>query len=388
MKKEFTPRKMTTVFPQELITEILSLLQVKTLVRFQCVSKPWFALINDPNFVKMHLRRSIETNRERTLIAEKTRTGNPPHSYYLVKFSDEDRCSEAVKIFRPFYHPTKAVTRIVGCCDGLVCIHSYPVDWNASITNSNLNETVIWNPLIRKYRKLPFKPIENSDYKLELAFGYDPVNDDYKVLRIVKLRPSSPTQVPRVAEVGHHVYSLRGHCWRRVEDEWPDTDSYGCIISGPASSNGAVHWVVSGMEILPPSTIVAFDLSTEKFRVHALPTKSFGTFQFNICLEVLRGWLCVCEDNFGRFSDVWVMKEYGSWTRLYTLWQTPFYCKPLVLSNDSKEVLMKEYDGKLFWYDIKKKTRSIVKIQEELDNFRKFTLVAGSLLLLDGEHDH
>lgn len=48
----------------------------------------------------------------------------------------------------------------------------------------------IWNPLIRKYTKLPREPVEKpSGFEHStrtFAFGHDPQNDDYKVLRVVE----------------------------------------------------------------------------------------------------------------------------------------------------------------------------------------------------------
>ncbi|GLT69097.1 hypothetical protein SLA2020_412760 [Shorea laevis] len=234
---------MTTV-PQEIITAILYLLPVKPLIRFQCLSKPWCALINDPYFIKLHLHRSIETDRESTLILE----GIPGYYYYLVNFSNEDRnFGEAVKIKEALHRP-KECTGIIDSCNGLVCIRNW------------LNEIAIWNPLIRKYRKLPV-PTEDS-VKYNLAFGYDRVNDDYKVLRIPKFC--------RLIE----VYSLRVHSWRRVEEEWPYSYRESSIYSRSAFLNGAFHWVVSLTNTsYRTKTIVAFDLSTEKFRVYAFPHK-------------------------------------------------------------------------------------------------------------------
>jgi hypothetical protein len=45
-------------FPIELIAEILSLLSVKDIVRFKCVSKSWNNLTSDSNFVDTHLKLS------------------------------------------------------------------------------------------------------------------------------------------------------------------------------------------------------------------------------------------------------------------------------------------------------------------------------------------
>ncbi|XP_059436439.1 F-box protein CPR1-like [Corylus avellana] len=363
---------MTNILPQELITEILSLLLVKPLLRFQCVSKAWFVVINDPDFIKMHLNRSIETNRERALIAD----------------ANNQRFSEPVQIYRPFNHPTNTFIKIVGHCNGLVCLHICPFCCsNIEERNIYPNEIVIWNPLIRKYKKLPFKPIEiPDDYVFKVAFGYDQINDDYKVVRILKPQP----HLARVAEVGHLVYSLRGNSWRRVEDKWPRKDLY-LHMHCSASLNGALHWVADRSGLT--SAIIAFDLSTEKFRVHALPIKSKScAFEYNTHLVVLGGCLCVWEANCEQFFDVWVMKEYGvaasNWTRLYRLphspQQTPSYSKPLALSNNGEEVLMHEFSGKLYCYNTKKKRSRIVEIQKRIEKCELNLLVVGSLLLLDG----
>ncbi|XP_059436434.1 F-box protein CPR1-like [Corylus avellana] len=379
---------MTNILPQELITEILSLLLVKPLMRFQCVSKAWFVTINDPDFIKMHLNRSIETNRERALIAD-ANNGILPHSYYLVNFSDNKRFSEPMEICPPFNHPTTRFIKIVGHCNGLICLHICPFCCsNIEERNKYPNEIVIWNPLIRKYKKLPFKPIENpDDYELKLAFGYDQINDDYKVVRILKPLLAS------VSEVCHHVYSLRGNSWRKVEDKWPRKDLY-LNMNLSASLNGALHWVAGRRRGLT-SAIIAFDLSTEKFRVHALPIE-INFLEYNTHLVVLGGCLCVWEANCQQFFDVWVMKEYGvaasNWTLLYRLpqgsQQTPSYAMPVALSNNGKEVLMHEYSGKLYWYNIKKKRSRIVEIQKSIEKCDLNIVVVGSLLLLDGELDH
>ena len=44
--------------PDELITEVLSFLPVRSLMRLKCVCKSWKTLISDSTFVKLHLKRS------------------------------------------------------------------------------------------------------------------------------------------------------------------------------------------------------------------------------------------------------------------------------------------------------------------------------------------
>ncbi|CAI9784455.1 unnamed protein product [Fraxinus pennsylvanica] len=50
---------MTHLFlPEEITIEILSRLPVKSLLRFKCVCKTWFSIIQDPKFIDMHMYRA------------------------------------------------------------------------------------------------------------------------------------------------------------------------------------------------------------------------------------------------------------------------------------------------------------------------------------------
>ena len=358
---------MTTHLPQELITQILSILPIKPLVRFQCVSKSWFALIiNDSYFINLHLSRS----KERILIL----ASPEPLDYLIVNLSNEDRFGEAVKIKHPLQHSQSI--DIVDTCNGLVCFINY-----------NADETVliIWNPLIRKYRKLPFKPREELSHT-SFGFGYDRVNDDYKVLGLVQFyrRDGSGRR-----KYSLEVYSLREHCWRMVKEEWPIVELsnfFGFCGSRAIFSNGAFHWLVS-LEAELKVVHVAFDLSTEKFRVHEFPVHSSIN---SMCVELvdLGGLLCFAVD-FSDLCEVWVMKEYGivsSWTLLYTIERAFPNHPPLVFSRDGKEVFIGDIDGDLefYWYNIKKKTRRIVEFENLLNGSLPFICV-GSLLLLDAD---
>ncbi|XP_059433331.1 F-box protein CPR1-like isoform X2 [Corylus avellana] len=395
------PPSMSTL-PPDFIAEILTELPVKSLVRFMCVSKSFNALINDPYFIKKHLKRSIETNRERTLIVEdckRLHNADPlflkfedkkrrPPDYYSVRFHEDGRFDRAVQIFQPLRHE-RAKGSVVYSCNGLVCLYNLE------------SEITIWNPLIRKYKNLPFEPIDvpsgfekDGSYSVrnspatwsQLAFGHDPVSDDYKVVKVSELCKG------RLRSFEVKVYSLRANSWRRVKDKWPIKSSV--IGSKPAFLNGALHWLAKMRRSL--EMLVALDLATEKFQKYRTPFKYvFGVSEPD--LVVLGGYLCVfmTESLKPHNITVWVMRKYGvesSWTLLYTIVcgpcgavPRPFrYCKPLAFAKNGKKILMQQDFDKLFWYDIKEDTCSKFEIVGMPDMFRTATCV-GSLVLLDGD---
>ena len=171
-----------------LITEILSGLSVKSLIHILCVSKRWYDLIHDPYFINIHLKNSIDSNRDRTIIVTeiarsycypKTAGSYWYQNHLSFPYHHNNCFGKAVEIYPPLVRPRK-MTNIVGYCNGLVCIHD--------------SETIaIWNPLINKYNKLLREPIiqkpssfGNGNYCSMFAFGHDPHRDDYKVVRIVE----------------------------------------------------------------------------------------------------------------------------------------------------------------------------------------------------------
>ncbi|XP_059446653.1 F-box protein CPR1-like [Corylus avellana] len=363
-----------SILPPDLITEILLRLPVKSLIRFQCVSKPWQAQINGRAFIRIHLDFSIVGNIERHLIFME-RGRQLPRNFSGVRFNDDDRFEEAlVNIHQPLLDAGQ-YTYIVNYCNGLVCFHNYE------------GEIVIWNPLIRRYKKLPFEPVGFTDYDLSsspsLAFGHDPVNDDYKVMRVHEFY----RKIDAKSAIEVKVYSLRAHSWKSVEEEWPK--EYSSADPSSMSLNGAFHWLVDPFSgSLHRQTLLAFDLATEKFKTYTIPVQS--TDDCSLGLEVLKGCICVCVNVNLTLNDVWVMKEYevvSSWTRLYTIVQgavpwTFDYCKPLVYSKDGKKVLMEQDLEHLFWYDIEEKRGTRVEFGGMPDLFET-AICVGSLVLLD-----
>ncbi|TXG71268.1 hypothetical protein EZV62_006203 [Acer yangbiense] len=171
--------------PPEMIVSILSILPVKSLCRFKCVSKSWLALISDSRFVKMHLTK---TQRENLFIDADNR------SFYSVDLEsityDVDKV-DTVKLDFDIegrkWNPRKPW---ISYSNGLLCIVLEKCFW-------------LYNPSTRERKQVKFQ----GDPKFCLGFGFSYIDsiDDYKFVRLHHLE--------KIVE----IYSLRKNSWKSIE---------------------------------------------------------------------------------------------------------------------------------------------------------------------------
>lgn len=118
------------VLHDDLITEVLSFLLVKSLTRLRCVCKFWNTLISDTTFVKLHLQRSPRRHLLLTDYDEVNGLSCP--SPYVVYLVDNKRITLS--------HHTDCFD-VVGSCNGLLCLLGY------SNTYKHINIWFrLWNP--------------------------------------------------------------------------------------------------------------------------------------------------------------------------------------------------------------------------------------------------
>ncbi|XVF69622.1 hypothetical protein PTKIN_Ptkin11bG0096100 [Pterospermum kingtungense] len=227
---------MLTLSP-DIISEILCRLSVKPLLRFRCVSKPWCSLVDNPDFIKLHLSHSLKT---------KTQT----HLSFILREINLYSLKCALKLDHPF-EDGYGGTEVLGSCNGLLALF-------------NSREDVgLWNPSTRKSIKIPVSEIEFPDHydigtMVIYGFGYDPISDDYKLVRIAEFLQDEDDDTV-YSEV--KVYSLKKNTWRRIKN-FPYyllyKRAYGIV------ANNAFHWVASKPQ--PDKSLIAsFDLGSEEY---------------------------------------------------------------------------------------------------------------------------
>ncbi|KAI5660771.1 hypothetical protein M9H77_20094 [Catharanthus roseus] len=314
--------------PSEILIDILIRVPVKSLVCFTLVSKSWHALITSPSFITAHLNRIQHQNDLTSLMLLRRYTSDDLKEHYSLLadeeiLSDEDDNGDnsfALKSTELRF-PVKTgigYCRIVGSCNGLVCLSHDLFGTTKHIT--------LWNPSIQKHVTSPLPTINPPlPYMFVLGFGVDS-RQDYKVVRIVYHREKDfDYELPAEVE----VYTLSLGFWRRitsaglrfyVED----------FIWSQAFVNAAVHWIayqprekINGGSFC--SLIIAFSMDNEKFNEIMLPDALANELARNLTIKTYKDSLAVIKYERGLVNSsctVWVMKEYGvveSWTRMYSI---------------------------------------------------------------------
>ncbi|KAM7462981.1 hypothetical protein LguiA_031102 [Lonicera macranthoides] len=318
-KTRFTGSSFAGELAGDILSNIFLELPVISLLRCKCVCKLWRQLISDPIFIKLHLNQHHQ---------EKILLRSDQDSFYSFNF--EETCGNPVS-FRDFPFKGRYLNRILGSCNGLLCL----------ALNQELLDIILWNPSIGDYKMLPTAnpPIDNRQM---VGFGYDSSVDDYKIVRII-------TYESKFLRVD--MYTLKTNLWEVISQDVLDRNSInvGSNLLGCAL-NKFIYWVGSG-------TIICFDLENNEFRKVSLPwDPNRGSPEY---LMVIRGRLCIREAELPRHRNssddtVWTLKEDEQgkeWIKLMTIyWSSTSWPRrgppgPVCCLENGKILLCREQCG-------------------------------------------
>ncbi|KAK4259171.1 hypothetical protein QN277_005528 [Acacia crassicarpa] len=231
--------------PPEIIINILKMLPVKSLVRFQCVCKEWKNLFITPSFIAEHLHHSDHKNPFLLL-----------HDYYCGSVRLLNQNMETIEILSiPFTHDLK----IIGSCNGLLCVR-------ATHYHGVSRSLCLWNPATRKIREIP-QTTDDYCSICAFGFGFSSIVNDYKIVKFYnqekrkkKEEDQDFTEAIRGYD-GVEVYSLSTGLWKELE--------FGSLHpirfrTTAVSADGTMVWL--GKKDLNP-VLVSFDLVTEVFTI-------------------------------------------------------------------------------------------------------------------------
>lgn len=335
-RTEFEGRKMQSNWtgncPQDVLTEILLRLPVKSLLRFKCVCKYWYAVIGSPGFVRKHFNH--ENNRTRLLYytSDNDREGVSflPDETLLGISSPNDVID--------YIQCPQIEAHLIGPIDGLFFVHKCGYD--------SAEPMALWNPSTREFRPLPMSPITPPYFYTEHTFGFglDPLTGNYKVIWIrfmVYDRTGNPLPYFVVA-----VYTLGSDTWRYLDPLTHTTCSLHNSLSATCI-NGAYYWLVSYDHA--KHSILAFDMRCEDFKHIEGPDHPEGKQgSLALCIDYIALFLCQTGVLFQSSIDIWVMKEEGCWDKLVIVEPSVEVSRPLGFWND--EVFLESSSSELFLY--------------------------------------
>lgn len=319
-------------FCDDFIRDILVRLPTKSLLRFKSISKSWTSLIAAD--------LCFRNNSPKIIIINITSPRHPRDWFSLDLWSPGKL--EKLDLSAEFEEDMKSCTPWpVGSCNGLLLFS----DWDGTrFWMLNVSTRECHSIIVPKVRSLELK------FK-SFGFGYDSVNDDYKVIGIFSYEDKHEISAAS-------VYSLRNDAWRTMPT-LKGLDSH-CTIRGTKHGvlvGGKVHWIATSPHRDVPY-ILAFDVTREDFlEIAKLPKAEDSKTCFDILRE-LSGCLTVTEitrDSYYVVVAVWVLNESG-WVQLLktnpndTRNRDFRFMAPLAYSKNGDEVLMENADF-CFWYN-------------------------------------
>lgn len=357
---------------QELIDEVLCRVPVKPLLRFRCVSKEWCSHIDSNAIIKKHLKTTLECNIGGGLIINDE--GGRCYVVDSESLDDEGDDVVAVPIKNPLMSRIHGA-EFFGSANGLGCV-----------AKNEMKEILVFNPMTRKARTIPTAPAEfpRSFYMGETSicgFGYDHVNDDYKVVKIAHCQFNFRGFMVI-------VYSLKTNSWKRIQNV-PSNISF--LLKWAVFASGGLYWLASKNQGNGLETIVGFDLELEQFKEIPFPCVNKKFVDFNSRIMVPLGESLCIFDNYPNYSiDVWLMDKNGSenpWYKAFTVKQpSPLdfeFLRPLAFSKSQTVVLLQVGNTKLMWYDLEKKTFKNVRIRGIPMNFYAYLYTESLYQLAD-----
>ncbi|XP_026433797.1 F-box protein At3g07870-like [Papaver somniferum] len=306
-------------FPNEISLDILSRLPFDSVLDSKLVSKSWCKTIQNPSFAQTHFRRQqLDGRHSDTKVSFLFSTIEEKSRLYYGEY-DENRkkpCMQLKTVNFPRIEKRFGTNAMVGSCNGLVC-------FTVSFTHNIDDPIYICNPCIGELVKLPrltvmarnknnveFKKTTYLDGSIVSGFGYNPVTDEYKVVRIYYADPRRSLDPPK-GQVQRYKYSRTVLASVELLSN-KKTAIY--IPSRGILANGALYWLDEAWNV------VSFDLADERFSLLPSPPCFLPGEKNFYTLQVLGGCLCVVNAHDGESLDIWSFKKDNSeWANMFSL---------------------------------------------------------------------
>ncbi|KAL0858083.1 hypothetical protein Bca101_063237 [Brassica carinata] len=279
--------------PNDLNVEILMKLPPKSIVRLRFASKHLSSIILEKEFTKLYMTRS--STQPRHLISVLRGGSNMQmqrfHSFSQDHPSDSNLDEVSYKLDPNLPYVFTPSVR------GLIC-------------GRDGTKMIVGNPSTGQFVSLP--TVESRRQDILSAFGYDPVNDVYKVLCMkVVTKPSNMSRGGGGGDIvawedimseEHQVITLGAKQeWRMVECKYPHRPYSGYQ---EICRDGVMYYLASYKQ---KRSLMSFNLSSEDFNVIKLPEdKMLQQFGF---LTNHTGKITIVSQAYSITIDLWVLED-------------------------------------------------------------------------------
>ncbi|XP_074289931.1 F-box protein At2g23160-like [Silene latifolia] len=320
--------------PIEIWYLILARMPSKTLLRFRSVCKPWCSIIDDADFVHLHLQLCNMNNNTRNKLFL---------AFESLGLSSQKGCLVTVRradTFRKTSHnlPSFKNYSSSGCCNGLLLM----------CTNVDENKELrLWNPSIRKSLLIPSCPLyspSNHNCRTAFVFGFAPSTKEHKIIALA-FDHTHPKDMfiavyrlsdQRWTAVRKNGFNIERSCFRDIF--W----AY-CCPSNTVFFQGVVHCTGNKFYGDYKNYLISLDFDSEKFTFLKLPYFSGGkldTKRFLFILGESVAFFCISKV----YTNIWVL-EHDAGKRVWTLWHSR------TSTRDGFDLFMAITYSKPFYYE-------------------------------------
>ncbi|XP_076892624.1 F-box protein At2g23160-like [Bidens hawaiensis] len=332
------PRPLPELPPEITLDQILPRLPGKSILRFKCVSKQWYAFLTTPMFKNLHFDHSPN----KLLLSS---TIEPCKFFTIDCESPKDGLTAIPSL--PFETSDTTTIKVLSSFHGLVCVG---IKINR-IDEEYYSGLKLWNPLTGECSTILY----TGKYHIKIrALGlyYSSLDDDYRLLR--------------VGATGVYIYSLKSDSWRKLGhskyDMWWSYEHWSQSIW----LNDKLYFLreykgsLNQWQYQPSrNEIITFDTKTEKFSEIATP--SFVNARPSLCsLAVVRGCIHLFV-SFCKEGCLWKMDEdgYGRWTKVATYshpesFLTEFEKVPIHMMRNGNLIMHSSIEGHFCEVDLEK----------------------------------
>ncbi|XP_074265391.1 F-box/kelch-repeat protein At3g23880-like [Silene latifolia] len=299
-------KKSSKYLPPEIWTQIFTKFPAKSLVRIRCVCKYWCSIIDDPDFVHLHLQLfQINHGNNQLFVAfEGNELNIRGDRQWSLTLRDSQNLRNTYSLFWKSYD----YFCIIGSCNGLLLV--------AKCSSIYFDSLILWNPCIRKSLLLPHCPIPCYLLRTKYLLGYSPDSKDYKVVAFTY--EFDDTWGIEDRKIHFAVYTLRDQLWTVRNLDITNTSMFDLYsLSTAVFFRGAAYWLVNNDKKSSGllTHLGSFDFDNERITFLELPI-SLDKTSFLWFLFLLGDSLAIFSISKVT-SSIWVLKRDNiklSWT--------------------------------------------------------------------------